>query len=321
MSAAKKGPSRRGARSAKLRLGVDLGGTKIEAVVMDQKGEVRAQRRIDTPQRDYPRTLGAISELADALQSEAGAGTLVAAGVGSPGAISPATGLLKNANSTWLIGRPLDRDLSSALEMPVRVANDANCFALSEATDGAGAGAECVFGVILGTGVGAGVVVNGRVLRGPQAIAGEWGHNPLPNPNVFEQPGPDCYCGRRGCIETWCSGPGLVRDFREASGDLTMRVEEIVERAQAGEWVARATLDRHLDRLARSLASVVNVLDPDVIVLGGGVSNLSHLYERLPEAMRPHVFSDVFETPIRPAEHGDASGVRGAAWLWASDEL
>lgn len=310
--------------SERLRVGVDLGGTKIEGAVMDGAGAMLARRRVDTPSGDYARTVGAVADLVDALSSEvaqAGWGEIAVLGVGAPGALSPASGLIKNANSTCLNGRPLDRDLAQATELPIRLANDANCFALSEAIDGAGAGKSCVFGVILGTGVGGGIVVDGKPLVGLHAIGGEWGHNPLPDPGELETPGPDCYCGRRGCVEIWCSGPALTRDYREASGDPVTTVEEVVARAQDGEWTARKVLGRHLDRLSRALASVVNVLDPDVIVLGGGLSNMQHLYRELPKAMRPHIFSDVFETPIAPPAHGDSSGVRGAAWLWAPDEL
>jgi fructokinase len=233
-------------------------------------------------------------------------------GVGIPGAVSPATQLIKNANSTWLIGRPLAEDLARQLDRPVKLANDANCFALSEATDGAAAGADVVFGVILGTGTGAGIAVHGHVLTGANAVAGEWGHNPLPAPADDERPGPTCYCGRRGCVEVFLSGPGLSRDY--GNGDVTAK--EIAVRAAGGEALACAALARYEARLARALASVVNILDPDVIVLGGGLSNIDHLYDSVPALWRPHVFSDHVTTRLVRAMHGDSSGVRGAAWLW-----
>ncbi len=238
-------------------------------------------------------------------------------GIGTPGAISPATGLIKNANSTWLNGKPLARDLQRLIEREARFANDADCFALSEATDGAGAGAAVVFGVILGTGVGGGIVVDGRAVSGPNAICGEWGHNPLPWPAADELPGPDCYCGRAGCIETFVSGPALARDHQAASGsELDSR--EIAEMAEEGDPAAEATLQRYELRLARSLAGVINILDPDVIVLGGGLSNLTRLYERVPRLWDPFVFSDRVDTRLVPPRHGDSSGVRGAAWLGGS---
>ncbi|RMG50508.1 MAG: ROK family protein [Gammaproteobacteria bacterium] len=295
-----------------LHLGIDLGGTKIEIIALDGDGEVRLRRRIPTPQGDYRATIEAIAGLVESAEAELGRrGTL---GVGTPGAVSPASGLIKNANSTCLIGHPLDRDLSERLGRPVRVANDANCFALSEATDGAGAGAAVVFGVIIGTGTGAGIVVHGRVLTGPNAIAGEWGHNPLPWPGADELPGPDCYCGRRGCMETWVSGPGLVRDHQRTSGQR-LESQEIVARALAGDSYCAASLERYADRLARGLAHVINILDPDVIVLGGGMSNITALYERVPLRWTEWVFSDTVRTRLLPPVHGDSSGVRGAAWL------
>ena len=296
-----------------MRIGVDLGGTKIEAIALSRDGEVLLRRRIPTPRGDYEGTLRAITGLVQGIEVELGqSGSL---GVGLPGALSPASGLVKNANSTWLIGRPFDRDLTQALARPVRLANDADCFALSEAVDGAGAGAEVVFGVILGTGVGGGIVVRQRPLRGPNAIAGEWGHNPLPWPRDAERPGPACYCGQRGCIETFLSGPGLTLDHAGQSGeDLT--AEEIVARAQDGDGPARATLDRYQDRLARALAHVINILDPAVVVLGGGLSNIAGLSEALPARLGAHVFSDRVDTRIARAHHGDSGGVRGAAWLW-----
>jgi fructokinase len=236
-------------------------------------------------------------------------------GVGIPGSISPATGVVKNANSTWLIGQPLDRDLEARLRRPVRLANDANCFALSEATDGAGRGARVVFGVIVGTGTGGGIAVEGRVLVGPNAIAGEWGHNPLPWPREGEWPGPACYCGKTACIEMFLSGPGLSLDHERATG-TRLSVPEIVQHAADGDAAAEATLARYEDRMARALAAVINILDPDVIVLGGGMSNLARLYEAVPRLWTEYAFSDRVATPLRPPIHGDSSGVRGAAWLW-----
>ena len=300
-----------------MRLGVDLGGTKIEAIALADDGSVRARRRVATPTGDYAATVHAVAALVAAVEQEAGwsAGT-VSVGVGIPGTLSPATGLVKNANSTCLIGRPLDRDLEAALGRSVRLANDADCFALSEATDGAGAGATSVFGIILGTGVGGGIVIGGRPVSGPNAIAGEWGHNPLPWPTDAERPGPACYCGKHGCIETFLSGPGLTADH---GGGLTGA--EIAAAASAGNPAATAALDRYVDRLARALATVINVLDPEVIVLGGGLSNLTVLYDRLPAALPLWVFSDTVRTAVRPPAHGDSSGVRGAAWLWPAAPL
>lgn len=295
-----------------MRIGVDLGGTKIEAAALDQAGTVRARRRVAAPRDDYGATLATISELVAAIEAEVGA--VASVGVGSPGALSPFTGRLRNSNSVWLNDRALDRDLAQCLDRDVRVANDADCFALSEATDGAGAGARCVFGVILGTGVGAGVVVDGRLLAGPNAIAGEWGHNPLPWPEVDERSGPACYCGKRGCLETYLSGPGLAADYLRVTG-RTMTPPEIRTAARRGDKLARAALHRHADRLARGLATVINLLDPDVIVLGGGLSHLSHLYSELPNLIVRYLFCDGIATRILPPLHGDASGVRGAAWL------
>jgi fructokinase len=296
-----------------VRIGIDLGGTKIEGIALDPGGAALARRRLDTPRDDYPATLRAIATLVAALESETGARGSV--GVGTPGSLSPFTGRMRNANSTWLNDRPLDRDLAEVLERPVRVANDADCFALSEATDGAAAGAHSVFGVIIGTGTGAGVVVDGHLLAGPNAVVGEWGHNPLPWPQAAELPGPECYCGKRGCIETFASGPGLAADFARSSG-LSLTAAQIAVAAEAGDPHARAARDRHADRLARGLASVINVLDPEVIVLGGGLSNLAHLYDAVPPLLGRYVFSDGVATRLVPPRHGDSSGVRGAAWLW-----
>jgi fructokinase len=296
-----------------MRIGVDLGGTKIEAVALDEAGRVLARQRVPTPRGAYAGTLEALAALVAAL--EAGVGRPGSVGVGFPGALSPATGLVKNSNCTWLQGRPLDRDLSARLGRPVRVANDANCFALSEATDGAGAGHRVVFGVILGTGCGGGLVVGGALHAGRNAIAGEWGHNSLPWPEPGEWPGPACPCGRRGCIEAFVSGPGLARDFREATGEAAAP-PEIVRRAAAGDAAAEAAMARYEARLARALASVVNLLDPDVLVLGGGLSRVERLYERVPRLWERWATSDRLDTPLLPPRHGDASGVRGAAWLW-----
>jgi fructokinase len=271
------------------------------------------RRRIAAPRGEYARTLEAVAGLVRDIEREIGVRALV--GVGIPGTLSPATGLVKNANSTWLNGEPLGEDLPRLLDRPVRFANDANCFALSEATDGAAAGADVVFGVIIGTGTGGGIVVNGRVLTGANAIAGEWGHNPLPAPRDDERPGPACYCGRSGCIETFLSGPGLERDYAAHAGQ-PLTAAAIAARAAAGEALAEASLARYEDRMARALASVINVIDPDVIVLGGGLSNIGRLYDRVPQLWGPHIFSDRVITRLVRATHGDASGVRGAAWLW-----
>jgi fructokinase len=296
-----------------MRIGVDIGGTKIEAVALSEAGEILARRRRASPRGDYGGTVATVVELVAALEGELGRPGSV--GVGMPGALSPASGLVKNANSTWLIGRPFDRDLSVALKRPVRVENDANCFALSEAVDGAAAGAGVVFGVILGTGVGGGLAVGGRTILGRNAIAGEWGHNPLPWPRDDERPGAACYCGKTGCIETFLSGPGLARDH-SAAGGASAAADEIAARAAEGDTVAEAALRRYEDRLARALASVINILDPDAVVLGGGLSNLARVYAAVPERLPAYVFSDRVDTPVLRPRHGDSSGVRGAAWLW-----
>jgi fructokinase len=300
----------------RVRIGIDLGGTKIEGVALDGPGRVAARQRRATPRDDYPGTVRALRDLVLALEAESGARGSV--GIGMPGIISPATGLVKNANSVWLIGQPLQQDLERALGRPVRLANDANCFALSEASDGAAAGAAVVFGVIVGTGTGGGVVVHGHVLTGPNAVAGEWGHNPLPWPEGDERDGPPCYCGRRGCIETYLSGPGLARDHLRATGVL-LSSEDVVSRAEAGDAPAEATLARYESRMARALAGIINVLDPDVIVLGGGLSKVARLYRNVPAQWGAWVFSDRVDTRLVPPAHGDASGVRGAAWLWGAD--
>ncbi|OYY94412.1 MAG: fructokinase [Hydrogenophilales bacterium 28-61-23] len=296
-----------------LRLGIDLGGSKIEIAAFDDQGHELLRRRIATPQGDYRATVGALVALVEAAENELHAGGTV--GIGIPGAESRRTGLIKNANSTCLIGQPLRRDLETLLQREVRLANDANCFALSEAVDGAAAGAEVVFGVILGTGCGGGVVIRGKVLTGANAIAGEWGHNPLSWPTDDERPGPACYCGKRGCLETWLSGPGLAREFFEMSG-RNLAADAIALRAEAGDSECNAALERYEDRLARGLAQVINVLDPDVIVLGGGLSNIARLYANVPRLWGRYVFSDHVATRLVAPKHGDSSGVRGAAWLW-----
>ena len=294
-----------------LRVGIDLGGTKIEGIALDRGREV-ARARANTPRGDYEETLTAIASLVDQLDPAGDAPV----GIGIPGTIA-STGLVKNANSTWLIGRRFQNDVEVAVRRPVRVANDANCFAISEAVDGAAREASVVFGVILGTGVGGGIVVNGRVLSGVNGVAGEWGHNPLPWMDASEMPGPQCYCGRRGCIETYLSGPGMAADHERATG-IALTPPQIVDGAAANA-AAEATLQRYERRLAGALASVVNVLDPDVIVLGGGMSNIDRLYTSVPLIWGEFVFAaggDVVRTRLGRAEHGDSSGVRGAAWLW-----
>ncbi|MEE8275804.1 MAG: fructokinase [Alphaproteobacteria bacterium] len=301
-----------------MRIGVDLGGSKIEAIALGGGGEVLARERIATPREDYDATVAALAGLVGGLEARlAQSGTV---GVGIPGAISPATGRVKNANSTWLIGRPLDRDLARALDRPVRIANDANCFAVSEAVDGAGAGVACVFGVIVGTGCGGGIAFHRQVWTGPNAIAGEWGHNLLPWMTEEEAPGPECYCGRHGCIETFISGTGLARDHEGVTGQA-LSSADIAARAMAGDARAAASLARYEDRMARALAGVINILDPDVIVLGGGMSNVERLYRTVPRLWGQYVFSDRVATPLLRAAHGDASGVRGAAWLWPAEEI
>ncbi len=292
------------------RIGIDLGGTKIEAAVLGPSGAVAWRRRTDTPSA-YAAIVAAIAGLVQA--AEATLAIRASVGVGIPGTLSPATGLVKNANTQALIGRALDRDLTAALSRPIRVENDANCFALSEAVDGAGAGHRCVFGVIIGTGCGGGIVVDGRVLQGRNRIAGEWGHTPLPWPEPDEYPQPPCWCGQRGCLELYLSGPGLARSCDAATA------AELPARAAAGDQRAAHALGRHTDRLARGLAVIMNVLDPDVIVLGGGLSNMEHLYDQVPARMARYVFSDVAATPVLRNQHGDSGGVRGAAWLWPEE--
>jgi fructokinase len=303
-----------------LKIGIDLGGTKTEALVLDAGGRELGRKRVATPRGSYEEILAAIVQLIEDVERECGArGTI---GIGIPGITSPATGLVKNANTTLLIGHALDKDLEARLGRPVRVANDANCFALSEATDGAASPAvlgvrrPIVFGVILGTGTGGGVVVGGEILVGPDAIAGEWGHNSLPWPGSDEVPGPACWCGLSGCIETFLSGPALARAHRERTGQ-DWDAGRIARAAEAGDAEAVKTLDQYASRLARGLASIINVLNPHAIVLGGGVSNIARLYEQVPALWQRHVFSDVVTTRLLRAKHGDSSGVRGAAWLWS----
>jgi fructokinase len=295
-----------------LRIGIDLGGTKIEGIALDGSREV-ARLRVNTPRDDYSATLDAIASTVATLEQRAGSSGTV--GIGIPGALSPTTTLVKNANSVWLIGKPLLEDLRVRLDRDVRIANDANCFAMSEAADGAAAGAEVVFGVIVGTGTGAGIVAHGEVLTGPNAIAGEWGHNPLPWPDADELPGPPCYCGRLGCIETFLSGPGMRADHARRTGRSVEPVE-IHAAAASGDAEAEATLQRYESRMARGLASVINILDPDVIVLGGGVSMMTRLYTNVPRLWTQYVLSDTVMTQLVRAKHGPSSGVRGAAWLW-----
>jgi fructokinase len=294
------------------RIGIDLGGTKIEVIALGPDGSEVLRHRIPTP-RGYDETVSGIKGLVETAESQIGAKATV--GIGIPGVISPATGLVKNANSIALNGHRFDYDMSQALNREVRVENDANCFALSEAADGAGAGFGTVFGVILGTGCGGGIVIDGKVLRGLHRVAGEWGHTPLPWPTGTEITGPLCWCGKRGCLETYVAGPSLARD---CDGPGAHDASSLPARAASGEVVAMRALERHADRLARGLAMVINILDPDVIVLGGGLSNMDHFYTELPKVIPTYAFSDIIRTPIRRNKHGDSSGVRGAAWLWPS---
>ena len=293
-----------------VRIGVDLGGTKIEAVALSSDGVVVWRERVATPKLSADAIYDAICGLVE--RGEATLGVTATVGIGTPGSLSPKTGLLRGSNTVVLNGQPVKQALETRLKREVRIANDANCFALSEAVDGAGQGAAIVFGVILGTGVGGGVVINGKIINGLHAIAGEWGHNPLPWPSADELPGTRCYCAKSGCIETWLSGPGIAARF----GDGSVATSDIVKRAGAGDTVAETYLQRVEDRLARALATIINVLDPDVIVLGGGVSNIARLYENVPKLLPRYVFSEFVETKIAPNVHGDSSGVRGAAWLW-----
>ena len=297
-----------------MRIGIDLGGTKIEGIAIDQNGDECFRRRIDSPQGNYQNTLNAIVELVSEIEIQIK--TKCTVGIGIPGTISPQTGLVKNANSTWLIGQPLKADLENALQCKVRIENDANCFVVSEATDGAAKDAEIVFGVIIGTGTGGGIYIRGQSIIGANAIAGEWGHNPLPWPTQKELPGRECYCGRQGCIETWLSGPSFVSEHNQYNFDTATNAKEIISRVRENDKAALASLQRYELRLAKSLASIINVIDPDVIVLGGGMSNIQSLYENVPKLWKEYVFSDHIETKLVPPQHGDSSGVRGAAWLW-----
>ncbi len=307
----------------RVKIGIDLGGTKIAAIALVTgerplegrvpDDEVLFSHRLATPKGDYIGVLSSIKTLVDMAHKEVG--TNASIGIGIPGSLSPQTGLVQNANSTWLNSKPLKADIEQFLNLPVKLANDANCLALSESYDGAAQGANVVFGVIIGTGCGGGLIVNGNLIEGRHAVGGEWGHTPLPWLKPDEYPGPQCWCGHRGCIETWVSGTGMEQDYKRASSQY-LRGEEIVSRAKAGDETAVKCLKSHVDRLARSLAMVTNLYDPDVIVLGGGLSNLDHLYEQLPFLMRPFVFADHFEENIKKPVHGDASGVRGAARLW-----
>ncbi|WP_455199178.1 ROK family protein [Kaarinaea lacus] len=300
-----------------MRIGVDLGGTKIESIALANGGETLLRHRVDTPSNDYQATLQAIADLVLLMEKETGqVGTV---GVGTPGAVAPGTGVMKNANSVCLNGQHFRTDLEAILKRTIRTMNDANCFALSEAIDGSAAGADVVFGVIVGTGTGGGVVINGRPLIGPNAIAGEWGHNPLPWPEPEELPGHLCYCGKHGCIETFLSGTGISRDHEKVTGEA-IRGAEIVAKAEQGDAGAEATLQRYERRMAKALASVIDLIDPDVIVLGGGMSNVKRLYDNVPKIWGEYVFSSGVDDPVRtrlvPPRHGDSSGVRGAAWLW-----
>lgn len=299
-----------------MRIGVDLGGTKIEALALDDDDRELLRRRVPTPRNDYDATIAAVAKLV--LELEAELDVQASVGIGHPGSLSPTTGLIRNANTTALNGRPLDRDLQAALGRALRLSNDANCFAVSEASDGAAAGCHCVFGVIIGTGVGGGLAIAGRAWAGVNAIAGEWGHNPLPRPRDDERPGPRCYCGRRGCLETFLSGQGLVEDHHWSLGssDTSLDAAAIVAAATSGDRACLQTVERYAERLARALAAVINLVDPDAIVLGGGLSNCALLYEVVPKLWVEHVFSDHVTTQLLAPKFGDSSGVRGAAWLW-----
>ena len=296
-----------------MRIGIDLGGTKIEAIALDNSGNELFRQRVATPQGEYVKILQVIKQIINDVEKEIGQQGSI--GIGTPGALSPASGLLRNSNSVCMNGMPVKEDLEKILKSDIRIANDANCFALSEATDGAATGASVVFGVIVGTGTGGGVVVNGHILTGPNAIAGEWGHNPLPWPKDEERPGPECYCGKFGCVETFLSGPGLAIDyFKHANKKVTAK--EIVEKAEQGSTLAEQCLKRYEDRMARGLSHVINIVDPDVIVLGGGMSNVQRLYQNVPDLWGGYVFSDKVFTRLVSPKYGDSSGVRGAAWLW-----
>lgn len=295
------------------KIGIDIGGTKIAVAAFSPNGKQLLAKRVATPKGDYEQTIKLINDLI--TDAENTIGERASVGLGTPGSISPKTGLLRNSNSVWMNGKSISKDLEAITGRSLRFANDANCFALSEAVDGAAAGCPVVFGVIIGTGTGGGIVVNSKIVHGANSIGGEWGHNPLPWPDQSELPPVACWCGGENCLELWLSGSGLQRDHFAVTGDK-LTAEEICAGADSSDMAARKTLERHTARLAKALATVVNLLDPDMIVLGGGLSKLEHLYVKLPELMKPYVFSDVFETKISPPKHGDASGVRGAAWLW-----
>ena len=296
-----------------MRIGIDLGGTKTEGIALSESGDEMFRHRIDTPQGEYQKILQCINQLVQHIEEKTGEQASV--GICTPGAISPVTGLMKNSNSVCMNGKPVFEDLTHTLNREIKITNDANCFALSEATDGAAQGASIVFGVIVGTGTGAGIVVNGKVLTGPNAIAGEWGHNPLPWPQELEFPGTKCYCTKHGCIETWLSGPGMTRDH-ELYANENLTPETIVSNARSGDEQAEETLQRYEDRMARSLAHVINLIDPDIIVLGGGMGNIKRLYKNVPALWGQYVFSDSVTTQLVAPKYGDSSGVRGAAWLW-----
>ena len=303
--------------NGRIRIGIDLGGTKIEVLAIDREGHELGRHRVATPRHDYEGSIRLMAELVARLERETGrTGTV---GVAIPGSVSAITGLVKNANSTWLNGKPLHRDLSAALGREARCVNDANCLAVSEATDGAAAGAGVVFAAILGTGCGSGIAVHGRVHSGPNGVAGEWGHNPLPWPTPDEVPGPSCYCGKHGCLETWISGSGLEGDYARTTG-TKLRGREILARSESGDEVAEGTVRRYESRLTRGLAHVINILDPDVIVLGGGMSRIARLYPYIKKHLPEFVLGKECATPVKPALHGDSSGVRGAAWLWPAEE-
>ena len=298
-----------------MRIGIDLGGTKIEAIALDDAGNECFRKRIPSPQGNYKDTLNTLIDLINEIEITTQMTGSV--GIGIPGTVSPQTGLVKNANSTWLIGQPLKKDLELSLKREIRIENDANCFVVSEATDGAAKDAEVVFGVIIGTGTGGGIYVRGQSITGANAIAGEWGHNPLPWPTKEEVDGRKCYCGQQGCIETWLSGPAFSYDHQTQNNlKETLSAKEIVRLAEEGDQNALATLQRYEVRIAKSLASIINIIDPDVIVLGGGMSNIKRLYENVPKLWEEYVFSDHVVTKLVPPQHGDSSGVRGAAWLW-----
>ncbi len=300
-----------------MRIGIDLGGTKIEGIVIAPNGDELVRHRVLTPQGEYEGTLATIAKLVRFLEEQVD-GQHCSVGIATPGAVSAASGMMKNCNSVCLNGKPLRQDLEKLLERPIHIANDADCFALSEATDGAAAGAHNVFGVIIGTGTGGGIVIDGKLLSGPNSIAGEWGHNPMPWPKWDERPGPPCYCGKRGCIETFLSGPALSRDHYDITRQR-LSARDIALMAANHHHEAEETLARYEDRLARALAGVINILDPEVIVLGGGISKITTLYERVPRMWQRYVFSDQVTTRLVPPVHGDSSGVRGAAWLWSED--